>query len=142
MRNKAVPAKEVSRIKRELRSAQKADVVNVLNKRDLRSVDYHALGSRIKAVRKELDLTQKELAAYLNVSTSFMGHIERGTRIPSLQTIYHIIQMLDVSFEALLTGYDMPTQLQTGTAVSKDTLMMNDLFRVIYEHKDEWIIKE
>ncbi|MBQ8554717.1 MAG: helix-turn-helix transcriptional regulator [Clostridia bacterium] len=65
-------------------------------------MDYKGLGSRIRAVRRKLSLTQEELAEQVGISTSFMGHIERGTRVASLDTLMDICTALSVTPEYLL----------------------------------------
>ena len=59
-------------------------------------MDYEAMGARIRALRKRNGLTQAQLAEAVHISTSFMGHIERGTRIASLDTLVRLSQVLDV----------------------------------------------
>lgn len=41
------------------------------------------VGSDIKELREKLGMTQKELAAYLEVGPTFVSHLERGKRHPS-----------------------------------------------------------
>ncbi|MEA5069461.1 MAG: helix-turn-helix transcriptional regulator, partial [Christensenellaceae bacterium] len=50
-------------------------------------MDYRSLGMRIRKQRKNLHLTQEELAERAGISLSFLGHIERGTRKASLETL-------------------------------------------------------
>ena len=65
-------------------------------------MDYIALGKRIRAARNDCRLTQAELAEKVGVSVSFIGHIERGTRVVSLDTFARICQALETSPNALL----------------------------------------
>lgn len=65
-------------------------------------MNYNLLGAKVKRVRKEMRLTQEEFAELLGLSVSFVGHIERGTRIPSLETIYRICQETGASADRLL----------------------------------------
>lgn len=65
-------------------------------------MDYGKLGSRIRAYRKQLKLTQEELSEYAGISLSFLGHIERGTRRASLETIVAICNAMKVSPQYLL----------------------------------------
>ena len=39
-------------------------------------IDYESVGERVFSRRRKLGLTQVELAKRVNVSTSFIGHIE------------------------------------------------------------------
>lgn len=62
-------------------------------------MDFEAIGKRIRKARRALDLTQEQLAEAVGVSTSFIGHIERGTRVPSIQTLFAICRALDCSLD-------------------------------------------
>ncbi len=65
-------------------------------------MDYVQLGKRVRIRRQVLELTQEELAEKISVSTSFIGHIERGSRKLSVDTLYDICKVLDVSADFLL----------------------------------------
>ena len=64
-------------------------------------VDYYALGSRIRSAREEKHLTQEQLGEICSLSTAHIGHIERGTRTPSVETVFAISKALDVSLDKL-----------------------------------------
>ena len=53
-------------------------------------MDYESLGSHVRRARKAAGMTQYELAERLGISTSFLGHIERGSRKASLETLVKI----------------------------------------------------
>ena len=65
-------------------------------------MDYAALGRRIRAERTSRKWTQARLADGVNLSVSFLGHIERGTRKASMETVVAIANALQVSLESLL----------------------------------------
>lgn len=67
-------------------------------------MDYIDLGRRVKELRKQQHLTQEELAEKLNMSASFLGHIERGTRIASLETLVKLCIVLDTDPNYLLAA--------------------------------------
>lgn len=60
------------------------------------------LGIRIKQARISRDLTQLVLAEKLNISSNFLGDIERGLKKPSLDTLIHICNLLNVSLDNLV----------------------------------------
>lgn len=68
-------------------------------------MDYSALGKRVRIRRKALGITQEKLAEIVDVSTSFIGHIERGTRKLSVETLCNICIVLDVSADFLMGIY-------------------------------------
>ena len=65
-------------------------------------VDYVGLGGRIRKRRKALGLTQGQLAELTGLSDTYVSHIERGTRIPSLSTVISFCYALEISPNELL----------------------------------------
>ena len=65
-------------------------------------MNYKAMGRRIKAKRKSQHKTQEDVAKAVDISLSFYGNIERGIRIPSLETLVGIANVLSVSMDYLL----------------------------------------
>ena len=65
-------------------------------------MDYELLGKRIKELCKSRGLTQEQLAEMANISFAFLGHIERGTRKLSVQTLLSIARALECSTDYLL----------------------------------------
>lgn len=66
------------------------------------NINYVSLGEKIKLSRKERGYTQEKLAEICDISTGFLGHIERGTRKLSLDTLFCIAMVLNVSLDYLL----------------------------------------
>jgi transcriptional regulator with XRE-family HTH domain len=54
------------------------------------------LGDRIRARRKELRLSQGDLAEGAGMTASFISQVERGVTSPSIDSLYKISQALDV----------------------------------------------
>lgn len=44
-------------------------------------------GKRLRAFRKERDMTQEEFAELLNISVDFLSLVERGLNAPSFESI-------------------------------------------------------
>lgn len=59
-------------------------------------------GKRLKNLRKEKRLTQKQLAAMLGVRHSVISFYEVGDRIPSVEVIIKLAAALHVSSDYLL----------------------------------------
>ena len=74
-----------------------------------RELDYGKLGMRIRQVRKAKGWSQNRMAEKCGISMSFLGHIERGSRIMSLETFVSICQVLDADADALLWGEAHPS---------------------------------
>lgn len=65
-------------------------------------LDYHALGKRIRTVRRRNHMTQETLAEKIDVSTPHISNVERGTVKPSLEVIINIANALSVTADDLL----------------------------------------
>lgn len=63
-------------------------------------------------------LTQEQLAVKIGVSVSFIGHIERGSRTTSLETLVAICNTLEVSPEYLLYDSLVPTVCASLTNIT------------------------
>ena len=67
-------------------------------------MDYAELGKCIQQERHRLHLTQAALAERVNVTTAYIGQIERGERKFSIETLVSIASALNVSVDYLLRG--------------------------------------
>lgn len=90
-------------------------------------MDYIALGQRIRRFRKQKCLTQEALAKHVGITASFLGHIERGTRILSLETLMGLCRALEVTPNDLLGCGDAPLhrELPERVCISPAALMEN-----------------
>ncbi len=69
----------------------------------MKYVDYTEIGKKIKQARMENEMSQEMLASKCDISTSFLGHIERGTRKMSLETFLTICSELNLSTDYVLS---------------------------------------
>ena len=84
---------------------------------------YTSIGRRIRRLRKRRRWTQAELAERADISTSFLGHIERGSRKLSVETLNRIALALNCSADALLgTGLEAHLDLPLLLAVAAERL--------------------
>ena len=65
-------------------------------------MDQKAIGKRIKSAREKKGLTQEQLAEQVNLSPMHISVIERGNKLPRLETLINIANVLDVSADTLL----------------------------------------
>ena len=65
-------------------------------------MDYAAIGKRVLKIRKHLGLSQDEFSGRIGISISFLGHIERGTRVMSIETLSRIAKAGGCSADYLL----------------------------------------
>ncbi len=82
------------------------------------------LGKRIRARRKEQKLTLEKLAEQADIGLVYLGEIERGVKMPSLNTFIKLVNALDISADELI--YD---ETKSGKHYLSDTLAekMDDL---------------
>ena len=66
------------------------------------SMNQKAVGGRIKAAREKKRLTQEQLAELVDLSPMHVSVIERGVKLPKLETLINIANALDVSADVLL----------------------------------------
>ena len=75
-------------------------------------VNYLAMGNRMKIKRRAKKMSQEEIAKAVQISMSFYGNIERGRRIPSIDTLVAIANVLDVGVDYLLADSLNVTEAQ------------------------------
>ncbi|MDO7672927.1 MAG: helix-turn-helix domain-containing protein [Reinekea forsetii] len=59
-------------------------------------------GRRVREVRCSLNITQEQLADMAEIDRGHMGHIERGTKCPSLNKVEQIAKALNVQEHELM----------------------------------------
>ena len=89
------------------------------------SVDYRAIGKRIKQKRKDLEKTQDYLAESLSVSVGYISQIERGITKVSLDTLSEIATHLNCDISELITG-----------TVPSHQDYLNEEFAQVYDRMD------
>lgn len=68
------------------------------------NIDYLGIGRRLRAARKRRRMTQADLAWASGISVSFLGHIERGTRKASVETLATLCEVLEMDLHDLVMG--------------------------------------
>lgn len=96
-------------------------------------MDYGALGQRVRYLRRSAGLTQSALAERVGVSASFLGHVERGTRVLSVETLLALCNALSATPNELLgmEHASLSSQLPERVTVSVPSLLqgMADLLK-------------
>ena len=102
-----------------------------------KNIDYTALGKRIKNKRIEKGLTQEQLGELCELSAAHIGHIERGTRILSVDVLFRISQALDTSIDWLVfDSVENKHMLNEINSVLKVTTFLNTV-RVLADNIDK-----
>ena len=75
------------------------------------------IGKNIRKFRLAKKLRQEDLAEKTDLTTNYIGMVERGEKIPSLETFIKILNALGVSSDMVLTDV-----LETGYTVKNSML--------------------
>lgn len=67
-------------------------------------MDWSSIGQNIKEKRLAKSWKQSTLAEKVDLTTSYVGMIERGEKIPKLETFIHITNALDATSDEILEG--------------------------------------
>ncbi len=66
-------------------------------------MNFYLLGQKIRQLRNAHHLSQADLAEMIDVSTNYIGQIERGDRKPSLETLVSLCNTLNTSMDYILS---------------------------------------
>ena len=65
-------------------------------------MDKSALGKKLREIRQKKGYTQHALAEIAGIGNVYLGEIERGIKMPSLNIFIKLIEALDVSADYIL----------------------------------------
>lgn len=97
-------------------------------------MDSTILPTRIKELRNTLNLTQKDFAASINISTVSVSSYETGTKTPSLEIVISIAKKYNVSLDwlcGLSNNKSLEKQIETYADFIKEILFITNI-----EYKD------
>lgn len=98
-------------------------------------MDYVKLGMRVRQQRAMNRLTQEQLAEKTGVSTSFIGHIERGEKKASMETIVALCNALSVSPSMLLQDSLSDEVMRSQLSFDRENEdLVNGLMQLLREH--------
>ena len=92
-------------------------------------MELESIGRNIRKYRLMKKLRQEDLAERTNLTNNYIGAIERGEKIPSLETLIVIINALGVSADMILVDV-----IDTGYEV-KDSLLAEKLSKLSAEDR-------
>ena len=95
------------------------------------------LGNIIRALRREKNLTLKELAKKARLSVSFLSDIEKGRSKPSLETLINISLVLQTTPAALLSEDFLQAMEEEGAFLSENKVARIPVFREIIENENK-----
>lgn len=103
-------------------------------------MDYQLLGLNIRNYRVKLGWTQERLAREIGVSTSFIGHIERGSRTASLDTLVLICNAMNISADQLLGNNLQPKSLPENEDLkAEQRTAVCELLCDLQQHVEDWV---
>lgn len=104
-------------------------------------LDYKTLGKRIKFYRKQMHITQEQMAEQLDLSLSFISQIERGVTKMSLDTFVDICDLIDCPASDLIEQSTIPSEDQSlgfyelyQKLPRRDQKLFYYMLRAYYEH--------
>jgi len=108
-------------------------------------VDKAILGARIREQRKKLKLTLENLAEMTGIGVVYLGEIERGAKMPSLNVFIKTLNALDISGDILLrdeVAAAKPYVLNEITERMKDLSplqlkMVTDVFHAMLDNMEK-----
>lgn len=71
-------------------------------------MDLVQLGHRIREARQQKGYTQRILAKKAGIADVYLGEIERGSKMPSMNSFLKLIEALDISADFILR-YELPS---------------------------------
>lgn len=103
-----------------------------------------SIGKHISEFRHLRKLRQEDLAEITGLSTNYIGAVERGEKIPSLETFIDILNALSVSADMVLSdilreGYQIKASTlsdQLKTLSAKDQKRIFDVVEVLIKHSE------
>ena len=106
----------------------------------------HAFADAIRTKRRELNLTQDEVAARIGISTPYVGHLESGKRHPSDKIVTKLAEALELGSRELFFLANPHTQALisepvAGTGSSWEQFQKNEKLRRLHNvRNDEMVV--
>lgn len=105
-------------------------------------MDYRSIGSNIRKIRTQNKLRQEDVAERANLSVNYVGAVERGERLPSLETFIAILNAVGASADIVLAnvldnGYEVKTSLlgeKLKSMDKKELLRIYDVLDILIKH--------
>lgn len=103
------------------------------------------IGKNIRMFRLSKKLRQEDLAEKTGLSANYVGMVERGEKIPSLETFIKIVNALGVSSDMILTdvvdtGYEVKNSMlneKLSKLSADDRDMIYEIIDTIVKHSKQ-----
>lgn len=103
--------------------------------------DFRALGLAIKEARKKQGLTREQVGAMIEIDPRYLTNIENKGRHPSLQVLYDLVSLLNVSVDEFFLSSDNLIKSSRRRQLESKIDNFTDADLVIMESVADGIVK-
>ena len=103
--------------------------------------DFRAFGLAIKEARKKQGLTREQVGAMIEIAPRYLTNIENKGQHPSLQVLYDLVSLLNVSVDEFFLSSDSLVKSSRRRQLESKIDNFTDADLVIMESVAEGIMK-
>ena len=103
--------------------------------------DFRALGLAIKEARKKQGLTREQVGAMIEIDPRYLTNIENKGQHPSLQVLYDLVSLLNVSVDEFFLSSDSLAKSSRRRQLESKIANFTDADLVIMESVADGIVK-
>ena len=103
--------------------------------------DFRALGFAIKEARKKRGLTREQVGAMIEIDPRYLTNIENKGQHPSLQVLYDLVSLLNVSVDEFFLPTDNMIKSSRRRQLEEKINQLSDTDLVIMESVIDGIMK-
>ena len=103
--------------------------------------DFRAFGLAIKEARKKQGLTREQVGAMIEIDPRYLTSIENKGQHPSLQVLYDLVSLLNVSVDEFFLSSDNPVKSSRRRQLESKIDNFTDADLVIMESVADGIVK-
>lgn len=103
--------------------------------------DFRAFGLAIKEARKKQGLTREQVGAMIEIDPRYLTNIENKGQHPSLQVLYDLVSLLNVSVDEFFLSSDSLTKSSRRRQLESKIDNFTDADLVIMESVADGIVK-
>ena len=103
--------------------------------------DFRAFGLAIKEARKKQGLTREQVAAMIEIDPRYLTNIENKGQHPSLQVLYDLVSLLNVSVDEFFLSSDSLAKSSRRRQLESKIDNFTDADLVIMESVADGIVK-
>ena len=103
--------------------------------------DFRALGFAIKEARKKRGLTREQVGAMIEIAPRYLTNIENKGQHPSLQVLYDLVSLLNVSVDEFFLPTDNMIKSSRRRQLEEKINQLTDTDLVIMESVIDGIMK-